>query len=377
MNPKNKILILFSNYGPYHIARLEAVSKTLKPDSWNEYGLELSRKEEEYPWENDLSKNNVSIVSLVRDTALEKFPIIELIRLLNEKLNDLDPDFVAIAGYFRPTMLFALLRCLINKKKTILFSESTEIDNTRIWWKEYIKSTILRFYNAALVGGKPQKRYLIKLGMEEKAIALGYNIVGNENFNPCEIRKSKRPFKSKYFLSINRFIEKKNIIFLLHAYAEYKRKSGSNAWDLVLCGDGELRNKIETTIELLNLSDSVHLTGFLQQNELLPYFAHAECFVHASTHEQWGLVINEAMAAGLPVVVSNRCGCCEDLVVEGINGFGFDPHNKKQLTDLMLKMSSDEIDLTAMGRAGLEHIQKFSPDYFAQGIRKSIQYALR
>ncbi len=82
------------------------------------------------------------------------------------------------------------------------------------------------------------------------------------------------------------------------------------------------------------------------------------------------------MAAGLPVLVSNHCGCFEDLVIEGVNGFGFDPDDSQELTDLMLKMSSEEIDLEKMSQSSLEHIQKFSPDYFAEGLVQAVQYAL-
>ncbi len=137
-----------------------------------------------------------------------------------------------------------------------------------------------------------------------------------------------------------------------------------------------MRPQIEHQISELNLNNTVHLPGFLQQNELLPYFAHAKCFVHSSTHEQWGLVVNEAMAASLPVLISNHCGCFEDLIIEGVNGFGFDPNNSQQLTDLMLKMSSREIDLKTMSQAALAHIQKFSPDYFAQGLIQAVEYAI-
>ena len=83
------------------------------------------------------------------------------------------------------------------------------------------------------------------------------------------------------------------------------------------------------------------------------------------------------MASGLPVLVSNRCGCFEDLVVEGVNGFGFDPENRQQLIDLMVRMSTQEIDLQKMGQAALEHIQNFSPDRFARGLIAAIEAAIK
>lgn len=377
MNERKKVVLLFSNYGPYHIARLAAASQSLQDKGYDIYGVELSRKQEEYPWKTDLSAHKISVESLVMEESLETTPLIKLIKSLNQKLCDIDPDVVAISGYFRPTMLFAFFWCFYHQKKTILFSESTAIDARRKWWKEAIKRFLLKHYNAALVGGAPQRRYLVSLGIPEEAISLGYNVVGNEIFHPDNAKNEERPIKNKYFLAINRFVKKKNILLLIGAYAEYKKRLGENAWDLVLCGDGVLREIIEQEISRLKITRNVHLTGFLQQEEILPYLWSAECFIHSSTHEQWGLVVNEAMSARLPVIVSNRCGCCEDLVIEGVNGFRFNPFEQDELTDLMEKMSSTSINKERMGNSGLAHIQNFSPQRFATGFRQAVEYALR
>ena len=227
------------------------------------------------------------------------------------------------------------------------------------------------------MGGQPHKSYLEKLGFRSDRIFTGYDTVDNSVFHPQKNRSLPRPIQNHYFIAISRFIPKKNLAFLLDCYSQYRPKVKRNRpWDLVLCGDGELKAKIEQKIQKLNLQEFVRLPGFLQQNELLPYFTHASCFIHASTVEQWGLVVNEAMASGLPVLVSNRCGCFEDLVVDGVNGFGFDPENRQQLIDLMLRMSSEEIDLPKMGQAALEHIQNFSPDRFASGLVSAIESAI-
>jgi glycosyltransferase involved in cell wall biosynthesis len=298
------------------------------------------------------------------------------VQSLYQLLQQVNPDVIVIAGYARPAMLAALSWGRWHKKPTILFSETTEADFTRSSWKEQIKEWLISQYQSALVGGQPQKRYLIKLGMKEEAIALGYNVVGNADFHPDRIRSLSRPLKSPYFLTINRFVQKKNLPFVIDAYAAYRSIAGEEAWDLVLCGDGELRLSLEEQIRRLALEKHVHLPGFLQQDELLPYFAHAGCFIHASTHEQWGLVVNEAMAAGLPVLVSNQCGCFEDLIIEGVNGFGFDPTNLQQLTNLMIKVSSSAVNLEEMGQSALRHIQQFSPNYFAKGLIHAIEYAV-
>lgn len=170
---------------------------------------------------------------------------------------------------------------------------------------------------------------------------------------------------SPFFLASARFIEKKNLPRLIQAYGRYRqlagkaesenRKTGSTSpqpspqggegealWDLVLLGDGPLRETLNTQLSTLNLHAYVHLPGFKQYPDLPEYYARAGAFIHASTTEQWGLVVNEAMASGLPVLVSNRCGCAQDLVEDRVNGFTFDPYNVEQLAELMFKLSTLE-----------------------------------
>ena len=371
-----KIAILFANFGPYHLARFSGFQKHCDRLGWQAVGIELARQEIEYPWETEISRFSDSIISVIKDQKLEQIQGTRLVNKLIATLNQIKPDILAISGYARPSMLVSLLWSVWHKKRTILFSDSKEDDASRSWWQEKFKSKLIKLYQAALVGGKPHQRYLEKLGMRVEAIFSGYDVVGNNIFSPTNLKHLPNPINQPYFLSINRFVPKKNLLFLLASYAEYCQLLGDRAWDLVLCGDGELRPQIETKIAQLNLQHKVHLPGFLQQEELLPYFAHAGCFIHASTTEQWGLVVNEAMAAGLPVLVSNRCGCFEDLIVEGVNGFGFDPGNSQQLTNLMLTISAENFDRQKIGQAALEHIQKFSPEYFAQSLTQAVQYAI-
>src|SRR5205823_7578307 len=114
--------------------------------------------------------------------------------------------------------------------------------------------------------------------------------------------------------------------------------SGNPPWDVVLLGDGPLREALNSQLSTLNLHPHVQLPGFKQYNELPVYYALAKAFVHASTTEQWGLVVNEAIASGLPVIVSERCGCAPELVRD--NGFTFDPTDEHVLASQLLNMAS-------------------------------------
>ena len=135
----------------------------------------------------------------------------------------------------------------------------------------------------------------------------------------------------------------------------------------MLLGDGPLKSDLCRLISDLGLQHSVLLPGFKQYPELPAYYGLASAFVHASTTEQWGLVVNEAMASGLPVLVSNRCGCAADLVQEGVNGFTFDPFNVEQLAQLMFQISAFQpFRLSAFGSASREIISRVGSGAFCR-----------
>jgi 1,2-diacylglycerol 3-alpha-glucosyltransferase len=370
------IAVLFVNYGPYHFARLDALHNVCNQRTWHAIGIEMARSEADYAWTTNIENLPYDFISVIPDRPVEAVNLFHLSTKLFPILARVNPDVLAICGYGHPSMLAVLAWGIWHRKAMIFFSDSKADDAPRSWWKERFKSLLLKPYPAALVAGQPQARYLIQLGMTAEQIFFGYDVVGNATFHPSKIKALPRPLTVPFFLAVKRFVPKKNLTNLLAAYAAYCQQLGDRAWHLVLCGDGQLRPQLEQQITALGLVDRVHLPGFLQQDALMPYYAHASCFIHASLQEQWGLVVNEAMASGLPVLVSRRCGCFEDLVVEGVNGFGFEPENRQELAALMVKISADEVKRQAMGQAALQQIQKFSPDYFAENLCQAAKFAL-
>lgn len=302
-----------------------------------------------------------------------------LIKKLIQALEKINPDILVLNGYQQPATLAALGWSKLKGKPVVLLSESKADDAPRKWFTETIKRGLISQYQSALVGGEKHREYLVQLGMASEAIFLGHNVIGNDDYASQRLSVLSRPhdITKSYFLAINRFIPKKNIPTILQAYANYRQgKQDGSAWDLVLCGDGQLRSQLQQQINQLSLESAVHLTGFLQPHELLPYFAHASCFIHASTQEQWGLVVNEAMAAGLPVLVSRCCGCFDELVKEGDNGFGFEANQPAELAQLMETMSRQDSDRERMAQASLEHIRKFGPSFFSQGLQRAVLSAV-
>jgi glycosyltransferase involved in cell wall biosynthesis len=267
----------------------------------------------------------------------------------------------------------------------VVMSESARQDETRTWWKEMLKQRVVGLYSAALVGGQRHVEYLVELGMPRERIFTGYDVVDNEYFREKteEIRSQTSEIRPKYqlpenyFLASARFIEKKNLPTLISAYGKYRNKSqagGNQPWDLVLLGDGPLRETLNSQLSTLTLHGHVHFPGFKQYDELPVYYALAKAFVHPSTTEQWGLVVNEAVASGLPVIVSERCGCVPELV-QG-NGFTFDPTSEHELTARLLQMESlSDGKRKQFGNASYSIAANFVPERFGEGLELAAQLA--
>ena len=137
-------------------------------------------------------------------------------------------------------------------------------------------------------------------------------------------------------------------------------------------GDGPLRQALNSQLSTLNLNEHVHLPGFKPYDELPVYYALANAFVHASTTEQWGLVVNEAIASSLPVIVSDRCGCAPELV--NGNGFTFDPTNEHELTARLLEMASlSDEERKHLGDNSYRIAANFAPERFGEGLERASQ----
>jgi glycosyltransferase involved in cell wall biosynthesis len=298
-------------------------------------------------------------------------------------LDRLVPDAVAITSYSTPDARASLLWCQRHHRPAILMTETKEDDVDRIEWRESIKRRIVGLYSAALVGGTPQRDYLVRLGMTPNAIFLGFDAIDNRFFSEraetarhtADITRHLPDIdgETPYFMASSRFIPRKNLHRLLKAYQHYRMISPA-PWRLLLLGDGPERPALAAAVKDLALQ-GVSFCGFRQIDELPAYYAHAGAFVHPALVDQWGLVVNEAMAAGLPVLVSERAGCAQDLVQHGVNGFTFDPENVPELARLLSVLSHPDTDRAGMGEASRRIIADWSPARFASGLWAAVDYA--
>lgn len=377
---KLKIAFLCDRLGPYHVARLNAASTYAEI-----FAIEFSATDQTYEWDLVATPSTFRRVTLFIDNPINSQPIKIVQKRVIQVLNEVKPDVVAIPGWDAPASLIALSWCLSHNIPSVLMSDSQQHDGKRYFWKEFVKNKIVKLHSSGFVAGSNHIDYLKFLGMPEANIVTGLDVVDNNffidganksNARETDLRK-KLALPEKYFLSSSRFIEKKNIFTLLKAYKKYLKKNIKNYWQLVILGDGELRSKLISYRDELGLGDNVIFAGFKQYNELPPYYGLAEVFIHASTIEQWGLVINEAMACGLPVIVSSHCGCAPELVKSGINGFIFDPYDSDELAAHMHYISSDLCDRIDMGKSSSEIISFWSLEVFALSLVAAAKKALK
>lgn len=381
MEGKPAVAVVFHHIGPYHHARLNAAA-----DKLSVMGIEWSAQAYD-GWGTAESPQRYQKISLFPRATVGYPQTAELRCAFSSALEQAKPDVVAVNGWNNFGSLVAANCCVRRGIPMVVMSESSRQDEARSWWKEAIKQRIVSLYSAALVGGQRHADYLVELGMPRERIFTGYDVVDNNYFaqRTAEIRNSKSELARKYtlpenyFLGSARFIEKKNLPRLIRAYAEYRsscKMSGKTPWDLVVLGDGPLRVTLSSQLSTLNLSQHVHLPGFKPYNELPAYYALANAFVHASTTEQWGLVVNEAIAAALPVIVSNRCGCAPELV--NGNGFTFDPTNERELTGRLLEMASlSEEERKRFGENSRRIAANFAPERFGEGLERAASMAMR
>jgi glycosyltransferase involved in cell wall biosynthesis len=329
----------------------------------------------DYNWDVVDRKQAEGIVSLSRGTAVERRS--DIVRKLGEELRRFSPDVVALPGYSEPLALAALCLCRKLRIPAILMSDSHALGGQRNPFRETLKTQLIKLFQSALVAGRCHADYLAGLGFPRHQIVTGYDVIDNRHYasgadnarENADALRHKHGLPERYLFCCSRLVDKKNLFFLLDAFDRYRRNT-NDAWDLVIVGEGPLRDAIASRISEPGLTSHVHLPGRKSYDELPDLYGLASAFVLPSINDEWGLVVNEAMAAGLPVLVSKGTGCHEDLVEGGVNGYVFDPSDAAQLEGLLHKLSTSD-DCETMGRASRSIISRWDLDRFASGLSEA------
>jgi len=181
------------------------------------------------------------------------------------------------------------------------------------------------------------------------------------------------PENATCFIFCGKLQEKKRIFDLLKAFEIAHDKNPSV--HLLIAGDGEDMQEAKDFVVQKKLP--VTFAGFLNQSEIVKAYAAADCLVLPSDYgETWGLVVNEAMACGLPAIVSDRVGCGPDLVIDEVTGYIFPFGGIDALASMLLKCVLDKANLAQMGAESKKLIKDYSVEGTVKGTLEAVKYLL-
>lgn len=373
-NTSKKIIIVHNIIAPYKIVLFNELAKVFP----NLSVIFIAETEGRRDWDINYSKINFDYTLLFKG-AIDDVSLIKMVKKTWSVLNQLNPNSLVICDYSKIFGWISLLWGKVKKIKLVFWLDSTIDDRRHYFPKEQIKHFFLSYFDLFLSPGTKTKDYLQSMGVNKNRIVkIGYAVDNSFYINEVEkINKNNQNtlhtrFKpNKNFLYVGRLSEEKNIFLLLNAYNTISKEN--NTWDLTLLGDGPQKEIIKQYIIENNLEDRIYLVGFVQQVEIVNYYLNSDVFILPSKSEPWGLVINEALLCGLPVIISNKCGSVPELVKEGFNGFTFDPNNQKELEKLMREFIDGSHNTKIFGQNSKDIVNEHSPQKVAMKIKMSFE----
>lgn len=374
-----RVAVIWIDWYPYHVARMQGLcsAPTL---SGRVSGVELVGGVGVHAglkFRVDLPAD-LPVTTLMPEANWSTANHWRLAWMLWRQLDRLNPEAVLVPGYYTLPGMAAALWARLHGRTSILMTESAAYDHVRRPAREGLKRVLLQvLFDRAVVGGNDHAEYLRQLGFPPENVSRFYDVVDNEYFAAGveDLRRDSSAQEHElpdcYFLYVGRLALEKNVAGLLRAWLQYRAEGGT--WNLVLAGDGPERRSLEEMLFHSQFGVGVRITGLCTAKQLLPLYAFASAFVLASTREPWGLVVNEAMASGLPVIATDHCGCANDLLRGTGCGEIVPAGNEPVLTAALHRMAQHSpANRAAMAQAARDRIQEFSPWRFGLEVASVI-----
>jgi len=354
-----KITLIVDNIiTPYCIARYNAINHTLGGNLlvWFQSKSDINRHWKEFPkihFEYEiLADNPIRLMGSDTHTFHRNKNVWKKLDTISSKL-----DEVIVCGWDSLTYWQITLFCKIHKVSYALWSGSTIFEKS--WRRTLFYPIIFLVVHGAtryLAYGSRASNFLQSIGADKKKIAIFYNNIDNEHFAKYrKLRKSKEklhrkkfciPERQYVFLYVGQLIPRKGLSDLLAVFKKISQKYATVS--LVIVGQGRLQNEVKSLQDELGETRIIHLPH-LDYSLLPQLYACCNCLVLPSHEEVWGLVVNESLAAGTPVLTSDMVGSAPDLVKEGITGYTYKSRNLLELENRMLKMVVSNFEVSIEG----------------------------
>ncbi|WP_018343048.1 glycosyltransferase family 4 protein [Cytophaga aurantiaca] len=353
---KQSILLVWDRIGDYHLARVKACEKVFKGAV---YTADLAGSDALYKWDSVANSTH----TLLSNLPVEQKDLIGRFKAFRKIIKANDIGFVAMP-YGRSEYHLFLLYAKLVGVRTLIFSES--------WYsrgkvKDRLKSYLLKFLGDYFFvsGARAYQHFTQNYFIDPAKIIQGYSVVDNAHFATHE--NIGRVQDKKQIICVARYSEEKNLLVLIKAFAA---SDLIKHYVLKIVGDGPLKASLKEYIHKEHLQEKVELSGWVNYKALPELYAESAAFVLASTFEPWGLVVNEAMAAGLPVILSDQCGCLPELLEPNKNGFSFNAEHLLDCTNALNKFANLNADeVVQFGNHSKMLVARLTPETWANHVK--------
>lgn len=293
-------------------------------------------------------------------------------------LRSLPPGLVVFSGWNSITSILGFITVLFSRHKAAIRCDAPALqEKTKRGFRNQIRRFLLSkilfkyFVDALLYIGKQNYWFYRQLGVPESKLFFSPFSVDNDRFSDQTGNLEQRVSRAGLNIRENDFvvIYSGKLIQIkrpLDIVISFQKLSIPNK-KLLLVGDGELRLQIEQYIGQTGMNDII-CTGFVNQMSLPGYYKLADVMVLSSSSETWGLSVNEGMACGLAVVVSDSVGCGDDLVKSGLNGYIYPTGDIDALTAALQAVYQDTKGNRTMGIESRRIIEKYTLESTTTGI---------
>ena len=377
-----KLVILTEIIAPYRIPVLNALARRAEIEVEVIFLSENDPSLREWKVYKDEIKFNYRVLPSWRQ-RLGRYNVL-INRGVNSALSDLKPNVILCGGYNYLASWSTARWAGSHRVPLLLWSESTAWDRRRGYpLVEFMKKRFLKLCAAFVVPGRSSFEYLTHLGIAPQRIFTAPNAVDTTLFsnlaetarrNESQVR-SRYHLPSRYFLYVGRLVKDKGVFDLIEAYAQLEGEIRSNV-GLVFAGTGSDSRKLVERAARIS-PGVIQFSGFVHREELPKIYAFADALIFPTHSDPWGLVVNEAMACDVPVILTNVAGCASDLVQDGENGFVIPPRDVAQLAGAMARVAEDSAIRSEMGRMSGERIEANSPDAWADGMLEAVKSVVR
>jgi glycosyltransferase involved in cell wall biosynthesis len=288
-------------------------------------------------------------------------------------------DAVWLHGYAYAADLIALVAAK-SRGLPVFYRSETHLRLRRSGWKRRVRDGVLalaaRVVDRFLAIGTANRDYYRSLGVpERKIVDVPYTVDNDRFIAAARLSDAERvamrqkfglPSDRPVVLFASKLIARKHPDDVVRAVARL-RDEGVTA-SLLFVGAGEMESSLRSLVVEYNLSGFVSFGGFVNQAELPRVYGASDIFVLPAENEPWGLIVNEVMCAGLPVIVASEVGCVPDLVHDGVNALVTQAGDVASLTAALRRLLTDDRERVAMGQKGLEMIRGWSYERCRLGI---------